>query len=104
MSISTRVVIAPQGNRGRRYSSDAGESYQMDWGFVNVDTGDGTSYKVACFAMIRHHYGERYIAFFPNAKQENLFIGMIHAFTDDQPEEKPSLPPTKCSNSFASFV
>lgn len=52
----------------------------MDWGFVNVDTGDGTSYKVACFAMICHHCGERYIEFFPNAKQENLFIGMIHAF------------------------
>ena len=75
-----RQTVAPQGNRGRRYSSDAGESYQMDWGFVNVDTGDGTSYKVACFAMICHHCGERYIEFFPNAKQENLFIGMIHAF------------------------
>lgn len=44
-----RQTVAPQGNRGRRYSSDAGESYQMDWGSVNVDTGDGTSYKVACF-------------------------------------------------------
>ena len=75
-----RQAVASQGNRGRRYSSDAGESYQMDWGFVNVDTGDGTSYKVACFAMICHHCGERYIEFFPNAKQENLFIGMIHAF------------------------
>ena len=30
--------------------------------------------------MICHHCGERYIEFFPNAKQENLFIGMIHAF------------------------
>ena len=29
---------------------------------------------------ICHHCGERYIEFFPNAKQENLFIGMIHAF------------------------
>lgn len=75
-----RQKVASQGNRGRRYSSDAGESYQMDWGFVNVDTGDGNSYKVACFAMICHHCGERYIEFFPNAKQENLFIGMIHAF------------------------
>ena len=75
-----RQAVAPQGNRGRRYSSDAGESYQMDWGFVNVDTGDGDSYKAACFAMICHHCGERYIEFFPNAKQENLFIGMIHAF------------------------
>ena len=45
-----------------------------------MDTGDGTSCKVACFAMICYHCGERYIEFFPNAKQENLFIGMIHAF------------------------
>ena len=30
--------------------------------------------------MICHHCGQRYIEFFPNARQENLFIGMIHAF------------------------
>lgn len=77
---SKRQAVVSQGNRGRRYTTDAGESYQMDWGFVNVDTGEGTSYKVACFAMICHHCGERYIEFFPNAKQENLFIGMLHAF------------------------
>jgi hypothetical protein len=52
----------------------------MDWGFVTVDTANGKSYKIACFAMICHHCGQRYIEFFPNAKQENLFIGMIHAF------------------------
>lgn len=75
-----RRAVAPQGNRGRRYSGEAGESYQMDWGFVNVNAADGTSYKAACFAMICHHCGERYIEFFPNAKQENLFIGMVHAF------------------------
>ena len=75
-----RQAVASQGNRGHRYSSNAGESYQMDWGFVNVDAGNDKSYKVACFAMICHHCGERYIEFFPNAKQENLFIGMIHAF------------------------
>lgn len=53
----------------------------LHWGFVQVDTDTSTSYKVACFAMICHHCGERYIEFFPNARQENLFIGMIHAFT-----------------------
>lgn len=63
-----RQAVASQGNRGRRYSSDAGESYQIDWGFVQVDTSEGGSYKVACFAMICHHCGERYIEFFPNAK------------------------------------
>lgn len=75
-----RTLVAPQGNRGRRYQTGPGESYQMDWGFVNVDTGLHDSYKAACFAMICHHCGKRYVEFFPNAKQENLFIGMLHAF------------------------
>ena len=75
-----RQLVAPRGNRGRRYETEPGESYQMDWGFVTVETADGQSYKIACFAMICHHCGQRYIEFFPNAKQENLFIGMIHAF------------------------
>ena len=35
---------------------------------------------IACFAMICHHCGQRYIEFFPDAKQEHLLIGMIHAF------------------------
>ena len=75
-----RQIVSPQGNRGRRYQTSPGESYQMDWGFVKVVTQDGTTYKVACFAMICHCCGQRYIEFFPNARQENLFIGMIHAF------------------------
>lgn len=67
-SIITQAIEemkSEQGDRGRRYSSDAGERYQMDWGFVNVDTGDDNSYKVACFAMICHHCSKRYIEFFP---------------------------------------
>ena len=75
-----RQLVAPRGNRGRRYTSDPGESYQMDWGFVNVERDLDASYRAACFAMICHHCGERYVEFFPNAKQENLFIGMLHAF------------------------
>ena len=75
-----RQIVSPQGNRGRRYTTEPGESYQMDWGFVNVETADGRTYKIACFAMICHHCGQRYVEFFPNARQENLFIGMIHAF------------------------
>lgn len=75
-----RQLVSPQGSRGRRYSTGPGEAYQMDWGFVNVVSNAGTTYRVACFAMICHHCGQRYIEFFPNAKQENLFIGMIHAF------------------------
>ncbi len=75
-----RKMVSPQGNRGRRYETAPGDCYQMDWGFVTVETAIGTSYKIACFAMICHACGKRYIEFFPNAKQENLFIGMIHAF------------------------
>ena len=75
-----RKIIAPQGNRGRRYETRPGECYQMDWGFVAVETSTGATYKIACFAMICHACGKRYVEFFPNAKQENLFIGMLHAF------------------------
>ena len=75
-----REIVSSQGNRGRRYHTGPGENYQMDWGFVKVNAPDGVSYQCACFAMICHHCGDRYIEFFPNARQENLFIGMIHAF------------------------
>ena len=75
-----REAVAPQGSRGQRYKSAPGEQFQMDWGFVNVESDDGESYRVACFAMMCHHCGSRYVEFFSNAKQENLFIGMIHAF------------------------
>ena len=75
-----RQITAPQGNRGRRYSTLPGEAYQMDWGFVNVHDHTGKNFTAACFTMVCHHCGLRYVEFFPNAKQENLFIGMLHAF------------------------
>ena len=75
-----RQLVASQGNRGFRYHTGPGEAYQMDWGFVNVFDTDGTGFQVACFAMICHHCGKCYVEFFPNAKQENLFIGMLHGF------------------------
>ena len=75
-----RYVIQPQGNRGLRYFTKPGEAFQMDWGFVKVRDYSGLEYQAACFAMICHHCGMKYVEFFPNAKQENLFIGMIHAF------------------------
>lgn len=75
-----RHLVAPQGSRGRRYSTPPGESFQMDWGFTKVLDYNGNEYNAACFAMVCHHCGMRYIEFFPNAKQENLFIGMVHAF------------------------
>lgn len=75
-----RQLVASQGNRGRRYSTLPGEAYQMDWGFTKAIDCLGREFRVACFAMICHHCGECYIEFFTSAKQENLFIGMIHAF------------------------
>ena len=75
-----RQLVAPQGGRGRRFTTEPGEAFQMDWGFTNVVDYDGSEYQVACFAMICHHCGQRYVEFFPNARQENLFIGMIHGF------------------------
>ena len=75
-----RNLPDPQGNRGRRYETGPGEVYQMDWGFTKVVDYSGGEFQAACFAMICHHCGQRYVEFFPNAKQENLFIGMIHAF------------------------
>ena len=52
----------------------------MDWGFVKVVDEYGRESQTACFAICCHHCGAMFIEFFPNAKQENLFIGMIHAF------------------------
>ena len=75
-----RQLVAPQGSRGRRFTTEPGEAYQMDWGFTKVVDYDGSEYNAACFAMACHHCGQRYVEFFPNAKQENLFIGIIHAF------------------------
>lgn len=76
-----RQVVASQGSRGIRYQTGPGESYQMDWGFVKVLDYSGAVTDAACFVMVCHHCGQKYVEFFPNARQENLFIGMIHAFS-----------------------
>lgn len=74
------VASNPQSSRGRRFETRPGEAYQMDWGFVRVEDWTGSEFRIACFAMVCHHCGTCYIEFFPNARQENLFIGMTHAF------------------------
>ena len=76
-----RILAVPEKNRGRRYSTERGDCFQMDWGFVNVVDMLGNIWRCACFAMVCHHCGFRFVEFFPNARQENLFIGMIHAFS-----------------------
>lgn len=77
---SKRRIVSPQGNRGRRYQTAPGECYQMDWGFATATNRNGSTYRIACFVMVCHCCGKQYVEFFPNARQENLFIGMIHAF------------------------
>ena len=71
-----RMTVATHGSSGQRYRTDPGEAYQMDWGFTEVEDWLGFRYRIACFAMVCHHCGTCYIEFFPNARQENLFIGM----------------------------
>lgn len=61
-----RQLVAPQGSRGRRFTTEPGEAYQMDWGFTKVVDYDGSEYNAACFAMVCHHCGQRYVEFFPN--------------------------------------
>ena len=54
----------------------------MDWGFVLVEDRTGDESRLACFAMVCHHCGSAYVDFFPKVRQENLFIGMVHAFAE----------------------
>ncbi len=75
-----RRLVAPQGNRGRRFETAPGEACQMDRGFVKVRDWTGEERRCACFAMVCHRCGTCYVEFFPNARQECLFIGMVHAF------------------------
>jgi transposase len=53
----------------------------MDWGFIMTDSDAYVPSCLACFVMVYHYCGNCYIESFPNANQENLFIGMLHAFS-----------------------
>jgi hypothetical protein len=59
-----RRAAAPQGSRRQRFVTGPG----------------GAERKIACFAMACHHCGSPYVELLPNARQENLLIGMAHAF------------------------
>lgn len=73
-----RHILSPQGNRGRRYSTELGHCYQMDWGFVKVRDYSGLEYQTACFAMICHHCGQRYIEFF---QMQNKKVYLLEWYT-----------------------
>ena len=74
-----RRAVESQGSRGQRFQSAPGEAYQMDWGFAAAGGPDGAEGRIACFCMVCHHCGMPYVDLFPNARQENLFIGMLRA-------------------------
>lgn len=74
-----RRAVESQGSRGQRFQSAPGEAYQTGWGFVTAGGPDGAEGRGACFCMVCHHCGMPYVEFFPNARQENLFIGMLRA-------------------------
>ena len=75
-----RRHVAPQGGRSQRFRTGPGEAYQTGWGFASVENREGSERGIACFAMVCHHCGTFYVEFFPNARQENLIIGMPRAF------------------------
>ncbi len=67
--------------RTMRFETLPGEQVQMDWGFVSyLDGRRKKQKKLACLVMICGLSRMRYVEFFTSARQENLFIGMIHAF------------------------
>ena len=75
-----RSAAVPQGSRGRRFHTRPGEAYQVDWGFADVEDWLGGACRIACLALVCHHCGTSYVEFFPNARRENLSVGMVHAF------------------------
>ena len=93
-----RRQAAPQGCRGQRFRTAPGEAYQMDWGFVAVERPGGERARMACFAMVCHHCGGAHVEFFPNARQENLLIGMLHAFS------APGVPATVLTDNMKSVI
>ena len=75
-----RSAAVPQGSRGRRFHTRPGEAYQVDWGFADVEDWLGGACRIACLALACRHCGTSYVGLFPNARRENLSVGMVHAF------------------------
>lgn len=73
-------AVAPRGSRGQRFVTGPGQACQTGWGLVTVVGLDGAEHETACLAMVCHHCGSSYVGLFPNARQESLPMGMVHAF------------------------
>lgn len=78
--IPRRSEAPDPGERARRYQTEPGDAFQMDWGFAKAVRPDGAVRRLACFAMVCHRCGTAYAEFFPNARQESLFAGAVRAF------------------------
>lgn len=72
-------AAGPQGSRGQRSRGAPGEAYQTGWGFAAAGGPDGAEGRGACLCMACRHCGMPYVDLFPNARRENLFIGMLRA-------------------------
>ncbi len=67
--------------RTMRFETTFGEQAQMDWGFARYfDERTKRMKLVGCLVVVSGASRKRFIEFFSNCRQENLFIGIIHAF------------------------
>lgn len=67
--------------RTMRFETEYGEQAQMDWGYTHYyDERRKKMRKVACLVIVAGASRKRYVEFFSVSRQEQLFIGMIHAF------------------------
>lgn len=77
--LQVEKVSVPE--RTMRFETAYGDQVQMDWGFVQYKEQASERLKLlAVLVMICGTSRIRYVEFFSNARQENLFIGMIHSF------------------------
>jgi transposase len=76
---AVQSVSVPE--RTMRFETEYGEQAQMDWGYAHYfDETTSKMRKVACLVLVSGASRKRYVEFFSVSRQEQLFIGMIHAF------------------------
>lgn len=74
-----RYAVAPQGNRGRRYTTGLGEAFQMDWSFAKVKSSPGKNTLLPALLWSATTVVSGMLSSSQTPK-ENLFIGMLHGF------------------------
>lgn len=72
--------LAPEGrSRGQRHETAPGEALQTDWGLTDAEDPAGDAWRMARLAMACHRCGTCCMGLFPDARQENLSMGMARA-------------------------